>query len=305
MDFDTAKPYIFKSTIALGVLIALWLFNPFYVVDEGHVGIVKRWGKAIEQQDPGLHALLPIADEWEPLEVRTRKNVEKHPASTSEEMPVTATVSVNWTVTKSEALNLYIKYGSLRQFEVRVLDPRLRSATKDAIAKFTSEELIGNRQKAIALATEQLIHEMDNFPVSLDSLQIENIELPKQYLKSIQDKQTAKNLADAEAHKLQQQKLQSQQHVNTASAAADALRLQADAEAYSREKAGTAEATYIKSIGDAEAAAFQVKLQALGGSDAVVSYEWIKKWSGKLPTTSLGSDANMLMQVPQPQLQSK
>lgn len=286
----------FGGIAALGVIGLL--INPFYEVEEGHVGVVKRFGEAIEQNDPGLHMLVPIIDEVVPIEVRTRKNVEKHAAATKEQMPVTVEVSVNWTVDKSEALNLYKRYGSLAQFETRVLDPRLRAATKDSISHYTSEGLIKNRIAAVGEAMEALKASTSDFPITLDSLQIENIVLPPTYLKSIQDKQTAKNRADEEQHKLAQQQLQAQQKVNTANAQAAATKAAAEAEAYAIRQKAQAEAEAIKQIGEAEAAATLAKIRAFGSASAVVKYEHIKKWDGVLPTTSLGTDTQLIMPLP-------
>ena len=58
-------------------LLFLVLFQAMYTVDEGHVGIVKRFGEATEQVNPGLHVKIPFVDRIEILEIRTRKNVEK------------------------------------------------------------------------------------------------------------------------------------------------------------------------------------------------------------------------------------
>ncbi len=296
---DTYAKLIKLGIGAILLLIVGFVVNPFYEVDEGHVGVVKRFGEAIEQNDPGLHVLVPIIDEVVSIEVRTRKNVEKHAAATKEQMPVTVEVSVNWTVDKSEALNLYKRYGSLAQFETRVLDPRLRAATKDAISHYTSEGLIKNRIAAVSEAMDALTASTSDFPISLDSLQIENIVLPATYLKSIQDKQTAKNRADEEQHKLAQQQLQAQQKVNTANAQAAATKAAAEAEAYATRQKAQAEAEAIRQIGDAEAAATTAKIKAFGSASAVVRYEHIKKWNGVLPTTSLGKDTQLIMPLPE------
>lgn len=294
-DYSGVAKWTGGSLVAIALLFVL---NPFYEVEEGHVGVVKRFGEAIEQTDPGLHSLIPIIDEVVPIEVRTRKNVEKHAAATKEQMPVTVEVSVNWTVDKSEALELYKRYGSLDQFENRVLDPRLRAATKDSISHYTSEELIKNRIAAVNEAMDDLTAATSAFPITLDSLQIENIALPPAYLKSIQDKQTAKNRADEEQHKLAQQQLQAQQRVNTAKAQAAATREAAAAAAYATRQKALAEAEAIRAIGDAEAAATLSKIKAFGSADAVVRYEHIKKWDGMLPKTALASDADVLMTMP-------
>jgi regulator of protease activity HflC (stomatin/prohibitin superfamily) len=85
--------------IVVTLLLLLVVFSQaMYTVDEGHVGIIKRFGEATEQVSPGLHVKIPFVDRIEVLEIRTRKNVEKLNASTHEQMPVTAEVSINWTV---------------------------------------------------------------------------------------------------------------------------------------------------------------------------------------------------------------
>ena len=115
------KVAIVWLVVAAGILMAA--FQAMYTVDEGHVGIIKRFGEATEQVNPGLHIKIPFVDTVEILEIRTRKNLEKLNASTHEQMPVTAEVSINWTVKRDQAFDLFKRYGGLSQFESRILDP--------------------------------------------------------------------------------------------------------------------------------------------------------------------------------------
>ena len=101
---------------------------------------------------------------------------------------MTLVVSVNWTVNKSAALDLFEHYGGLNQFKSRILDPRFRSATKDAIPKYDAEQLIQDRASAIQTIEANFIEEVKGLPVSVDNIQIENIVLPKKYLTSIETK---------------------------------------------------------------------------------------------------------------------
>lgn len=77
-----------KKGSAIGAIVGLvgvmTLYQAMYTVDEGHVGIIKRFGEATEQVNPGLHTKIPFVDTIEVLEIRTRKNVEKLNASTHE-----------------------------------------------------------------------------------------------------------------------------------------------------------------------------------------------------------------------------
>jgi regulator of protease activity HflC (stomatin/prohibitin superfamily) len=279
-----AKTIIIDGVIFL-VLLAV-LFNAVYTVNEGHIGIVKRFSEAKEQVNPGLHFKVPFIDDVEEIEVRTRKNEEKMASSTKEQMPVTVVVSVNWTVDKSAALELFRQYGGLTQFENRILDPRFRSATKDVIPRYDAERLIQDRASAIQAIEAAFIEEMSAFPVTVDNIQIENIQLPAKYLTSIETKQTEKNLADAEKHKLARQNLEAQRDVNTAKARADGIKLVAIAEAES-----------IRIKGLAEAEAITAKAKALGDNPLIVKLTEAQNWDGKLPSTMLSSGTMPIIDI--------
>ena len=289
---EGAKKFGVGGTIFAVLAVIVW--TVFYTIDEGHVGIVKRFGEATSQVNPGLHFKVPFADTVEELEIRTRKNAESLKASTFEQMPVQAEVSVNWTVIRPEAFELYKNYGGLDQFENRILDPRLRSAAKDALARFKAEEIVQNRGKVIQRIEETLLDTMSDFPVKLDSVQIENLVLPAKYLQSIETKQTEKNLAAAEKHRLERQKLEAQREVNTAEAKRDAEKARADGSAYAITVEAKAEAEAIRLKGLAEAEAIKEKAAAIKTNQVLVDYIKAQQWDGKMPTTVMGSGQDIL-----------
>lgn len=270
----------------LSVVAMSLVMGSFYTVEEGHVAVVKRFGEAQYQEGPGLHFKAPFVDTIEEIEVRTRKNTEKLSAATDEQMPVSIVVSVNWTVAKVSAIDLFKEYGSLEQFESRILDPRLKSATKAAISKYTAENLIRNRNLAVTEIIENLSRQMTGFPVTLDSVQLDNVTLPPQYLKSIEDKQTAKNLAAAEEFKLARQKLEAQRDVNTAEAKAEATMLEAKAAAAA-----------IEMKGEAEAKAIKAKAEALKNNPLIVELTKAQNWNGELPRMITSDSGGMILSI--------
>ena len=279
-----APATLFKLLPILIILIAV--LKSYYIVVEGHVGVEKRFGEAMNQENPGLHFKIPFIETVEMIEVRTRKNAEKMASSTKEQMPVTVEVSVNWTVNKEAALELFKKYGGLNQFEQRILDPRFRSATKDTIPQFEAEQLIQDRASAIQGIERRLAEEMEGFPVMVDNIQIENIILPTKYLNSIEVKQTEKNLAAAEEHKLERQRLEALRAVNTA-----------DADAKGILKIAEAEAQSILLKGKAEAEAIEAKAKALKNNPLIVKLTEAQAWDGKLPSTMMGQGAMPIMDL--------
>lgn len=279
------KPSHIIGGITAAVLSVLTIIA-VYTIEEGHVGIVKNFGEAREQVNPGLHFKVPFVETIEEIEVRTRQNKENMASSTAEQMPVQVAVAVNWTVERKSALDLYREYGGLAQFESRILDPRLRSSVKAIIPKFEAEQLIQDRSSAIMQIESLLIEEMAEFPIKVGDLQIENITLPPKYLASIETKQTEKNLAAAEEHKLARQNLEAQRDVNTAKAKADGI-----------DAIAKAEANAIKIKGLAEAEAIEAKAKALHDNPLIVKLTEAQNWDGKLPTTIMGQGTMPIMDV--------
>lgn len=270
--------------VSIFAIITAW--SSWFITPEGHVDIVKRFSKAEYVATPGLNFKIPIITSVDTIETRTRKNYETMDAATSEQMPVKVAVSMNWSANPATILQLYKDYGSLEQFEERVIDPKFRAISKESIAKFTAEETIGKRDAVEAKLRDAINHAFTNLPITISSMNIENIALPTNYLQSIETKQTQKNLADAEVFKLEKQNLEAQQAVNIAKAEAESITVKAKAEA---------DAISLK--GQAEATAIEAKTKAIGNNPNLVSLTQAQQWNGVLPATVMGSNIPMLMQM--------
>ncbi len=276
-------------------------FKSAYTVPEGNVYIVKKFGKAVRAESPGLQFKIPYVEEGVLIDVRTRKNTETMSVATKEQMQAQAIVSVNWTVKKEAVLELYKKYGSLDQFENKILDPKLKEATKEGIAKFSAEENINIREQVRLKMAEALRSKVATYPIVINDINYENIALPKKYLESIDAKQTAKNMEDAEEFKLGQQNLVAQQRVNTANADRDAKKARADGQAYKIEVEAEAEAKAIALKGKAEATAIKAKAKALKNNPLIIKLTHEQNWNGEYPKWMTDGSANMLMNVGKPE----
>lgn len=297
-DFERLKKGFSKfKYVPLAIIAALGINSSLYTVDEGYLGIVKRLGEVQGSVTPGLHFKMPLIDEIIHLEIRTKKNVESMSVATKEQMRAEATISSNWTVKKEAVVDLYKQYGSLEQFEERVLDPRLRDVAKQSISKFTAEENINTRELVTETIKSEFLEKVTNLPVTIDSIQYENIELPKIYLESINAKQTAKNERDAEQFKLERQKLEAMRAVNTAEAQKQSAQLQADGIAYKIKVESEAEAGKITVIADAEAKAMKIKAEALKANTDLIEYQKAINWNGVLPHTVMGNNPGVFMNL--------
>jgi len=288
---------IVRDTV-LGLAVAATLLSSIYTVEEGHVAVVKRFSEAKYQVEPGLHFKAPIVDSLESMEVRTRKNVEEHiPVATAEQMPSHATVSVNWTVNRAEAIDIFKQYGGLDQFESRILDPKIKSGSKEAISKHTAEEIIRNRNVVITKIQDAIITAMEPYPIVINSVQLENITFPMTYTNAIEAKQVALQEAVKEEHKLERQRLEAQRQVNTAEAEKQSRMKAADGVAYQTETEAKAEAEAIRLIGIANAGKIQAMATALATNPQVIEYEQVKRWQGNVPTTVMGDGQSIMWQM--------
>lgn len=272
--------------IALVVLSIIWM--GIYRIDAGHVGIVKRFGNVIDVVDPGLHVKIPYADTVEEMEVRERAFTTELAAASQDPLEIPITVTVNWLVKRNNVKELYIQFGSLSQFEQRIIQPRLNDVVKGIASNYTVNDLLRKRTEYRDRSQQAFADRMPD-DIQITGFSVVNIGFPPEYTKAIRDKQVAREQAETERFVLERQKLTTTQVTQTAMAQRDADKARADGRAYE-----------IKVQGEAQADAVRILGEALAANPLVVDYKKIEKWGGTFPTTFMGGEqgVNMLWQLP-------
>lgn len=248
------------------------------------IGVVQKFGKSVRMESPGFHWKTPWVESVVELEVRERVDGENLSAATANQLPTTAQVTMNWSLNKSAVMDTYIQYGSLDQFVSRIVMPRLRSASKAAISRFRADQIIRDRLAVVAEIRQEMDKATETLPIQISSIQLENLTLPAAYMKSVEEKEQARENAEKEKHKLAQQKLVAQQQVQSAEAQRDANKALADGNAYR---------TLTES--EAEAQAIALINEQLARSPAYVKLVEAKRWDGVLPRTMLGDGSGVLL----------
>ncbi len=274
------------AIIAALALITIWL--GIYRIDAGHVGIVKRFGNVIAVADPGLHIKVPWADTVEEMEVRERAFSMNLEAASQDPLEIPIQVTVNWLVKREKVKELYIQFGSLDQFEKRIILPRLNDTVKGVTSAYTVNDLLRKRTEYRDRSMETFAKRMPD-DVEITGFSVVNIGFPPEYTKAIRDKQVAREQAETEKFVLERQRLTSTQTTQSAEAQRDADKARADGRAYE-----------IKVQGEAQADAIRIMGAALAQNPLVVEYRKVDKWSGTFPTTFMGGDAgaNTLWSMP-------
>lgn len=273
-----------------------------YVIDEGNVGVITKWGKAVGQEGPeGLRFKTPITTGVVEFDARERQDKEELSAATANQLPINAVVSVNWLIDPAAALDIYVKYGTPSTFAQKILTPRVRQAAKAGLSRYQASDLIRDRQAAASEIEARLVTAVEAYPVQIVSFQIENVDLPARYLEAVMAKEEAREAASREQYKLDQQKLEAQRQVQSAEAARDATKAAADGQAYRVRIEAEANADAIRLEKTAEAEGLQAVADALAKNPALIAFEQAQRWDGVLPQMMLGGGGDgpgVMMQIP-------
>lgn len=265
------------GALLLAVLFSIWL--GIYRIDAGHVGVVKRFGNVIAVVDPGLHVKIPYADTVEEIEVRERAFTMNLEAASQDPLELPIVVTINWLVKRPNVKNLYIQFGTLAQFEKRIILPRLNDAVKGITSRYTVNDLLRKRVEYRDSSLKAFTERMPD-DVQITGFSVVNVGFPPEYTAAIRAKQVAREQAETEKFVLERQRLTSTQVTQSAEAQRDADKARADGKAYE-----------IKVQGQATAEAIRIMGEALAKNPLVVEYKKVEKWGGSFPTTFMGGDA--------------
>lgn len=281
-----------KTGGAVAIAVALLALSIFwmgvYRIEAGHVGIVKRFGNVVDVVDPGLHVKVPYADTVEEMEVRERAYSVELAAASQDPLELPISVTVNWLVKRDHVKELYIQFGTLAQFETRIIQPRLNDAVKGTTSGYTVNDLLRKRTEYRDKSQKAFADRMPD-DIQITGFSIVNIGFPPEYTKAIRDKQVAREQAETEQFVLERQRLTTTQVTQTAMAQRDADKARADGRAYE-----------IKVQGEATANATRILGEALAAHPLVVEYKKVEKWGGSFPGTFMGGESgvNTLWSLP-------
>ena len=250
------------SVFALVFLVIIW--GSFGTVSAGERGVKTRFGAVVGIKEQGLYFKLPIIEKVHKMNVQTKTvkyELEDPLYSASKDLQdVKIAVVLNYRLDPIKVETIYQQYGTVDQYEERIIRPAVRDTVKAVASQFTAEELVTKRaeftDKVVVVINERLATQF----VTTERVNITNFEFSKSFTEAIESKVTAVQNAEAAKNKLEQIKFEAQQTIETAKATAEAQRIQAQS------------------------------LAAQGGSD-YVQLKALEKWDGHLPTQMIPNSA--------------
>ena len=277
------KTYLPIAAIALVVALLFAVYATMTVrVPTGYTAIVTTFGKVEDYTlEAGFHFKSPVQNVVL-MDNRIQKVSFITQAFSSDIQQVDIAGSINFSIDKQTAMRLYSGIG-VNYFE-NLLHPRLLEKVKSVISAYTAEELIGKRDMLSHTIVEELRGEMQDYGVSIDSVNLEDIDFTDAFTDAIEAKQVATQRAlqakvEQEQKTMEAQAAAERQKID-AEAAAEVARIQAEAAQYAGEKEAEMNRKLAESL-----------------TSDLVRYYLVQKWNGAMPRFMTSSSDSLMLDI--------
>ena len=247
-------------------------------VESGEAGFFTRWGEVISSEPiaEGLHLYEPFGTDLETYNIKNQIVKVKTPVFTKDVQNMTVEITVTYNLNKSKVINLHRSTG--RKYEDILITPSVLGATKDALGKMEAGDIVASREKATESIVRELSRRLEPHGINVTLVNITNIDYSDEFEKAVEEKQVALQRSIKEKNETARLREVAEQEIVKAEAEARAKVLNSEADA---------KAILVKS--EAEAKSIEMRNKALAQSRALIEYETVKTWDGKLPVQMLGN----------------
>lgn len=212
--------------IAVGVLVVATLLSCWVTVGPGERGVLMTFG-AVRPGVlmPGLHFKVPFVQSVKRMNVQIQKAQTEETAASRDLQDVTTQVAVNWSLTPTDADNVYQRIGDESAVETKLIAPVVSNAVKAVAAKYNAEDLIVKRNIVAKEIEAQIVAALAQYKVQVQAVNITNFQFSKTYTQAIEQKQVAQQRALQASYDLQRVKIQAEQEVAQAQGQSQAQKL--------------------------------------------------------------------------------
>lgn len=252
------KGIIATVVIVIG-LLAILIANPFTTITSQQVGIITHFGAIQGTVGEGIHTINPFTTDVTKMDITTQKESVDASASSKDLQSVKTQVSLNYNLEKDHVVDIFRDLKT--DYVDRIIAPSIQEAVKSATAKYTAEELITKREEVKSIIYEDLKNRLGTRHINVSELLITNFQFSDSFNGAVEAKVKAEQDALASKNKLEQTKYEAEQKVVSATAEAQAIKIQAEA------------------------------VTSQGGAD-YVKLKTIEKWNGQGCTQYCGLDAS-------------
>lgn len=258
-----------KAMVAgvIGLLVLVTLTNSFHTVDAGERAVVFQSNGGLTTLEPGkFQFVLPVLNTVTTYNVRSQLYKESAEGISKDIQVVTTEVAVLYHPDVARVQSIHQNLGP--DYVERVVPPSVQDAVKSAVSYWNAEELTaGTREKVKQDIQARITADLAAKNLIVDQVSITDFDFSREFNAATEAKVVAQQKALEAKNRLEQAKYEANQTIIQAQAQAEAARLLSQA-------ASTQQGS------------------------AYLFLEWLKRWDGKLPTTLVGEDSGVILQLP-------
>lgn len=248
---NLATPTLITALLVLFIVIC----NPIAIVGVGERGVKVTLGKVSpESYGEGIHLITPFISKIKNMDVKTQKRFIETSVYTKDIQQAKISYVINYNLQPDNAHKMYRQVGM--SYEDTILMPVVEGTIKDVIGKWNAQDLVANREIATREILQKLQkHLVDNY-INVTDFQMTAINYSDVFERAIESKVTAQQEALKAKNKTVQIEEEAKQQLISA---------------------------------EAEAKSMSIRANALTKNKALVEYEAVQKWDGKLPEYMMGN----------------
>ncbi len=244
-----------KGILLIIAILLLVLCNPIAIVGVGERGVKVTLGMVSpESYGEGIHFVVPFIQKMHNMDVKTQKDTVKTQVYTKDIQQAGINYVINYNLKQDSAHKMYQEVGM--DYVNKIIVPTSEGTIKDVIGKWNAQDLVANREKATREIKDKLILQLSDNYITLTDFNIIDINYSDVFEKAIEAKVTAEQEALKAKNKTVQIEEEAKQKLISA---------------------------------QAEAKSMSIRANALTQNKALVEYEAVKKWDGKLPNYMMGN----------------
>ena len=236
-----------KSLTALivGVVLAVALWNSFYIVSQTERAVMLRFGRIVEPDvKPGLHMKIPYVNSVRKFDARLMTlDSTTSRFLTLEKKALMVDAYAKWRVADAE--RFYTATSGMKQIADERLSRRLEAALRDQFGKRTLHEAVsGQRDELMAQVTSSLNRAaQQELGIEVVDVRVKGIDLPREVNRSVFERMSSEREREAREHRAKGREL------------AEGIRADADRQRRVLLAEAFREAEELRGDGDARAAA--------------------------------------------------
>ncbi len=226
LEGKNLSKYLFPAFIVL-MLFLLLTNTTFVTISPGQKGVkFKRFAGGIQKEeiyDQGFHIVMP----WDNMiiyDVRINEGFEKMDVLSKNGLSIAVELSYRFKPKADKIGYLHDNIGA--DYIDRIINPEIRSATREVIGKYLPEELYSTKREAIQDEIfTQTKNAIESAYLDIDAILIRSVQLPDKLKAAIEQKLEEEQLAFQFDFKLERERKEAERKIIEAQAKADANRI--------------------------------------------------------------------------------